>query len=477
MALLSPVYVALIAVAALLFQVCPDRYRNAYLTAVSLSFYSLFSTISAGVMVCFTLLTFVAARKIDEYREHVVARFVLWAAIAVQLAYLVFLKAIPVLGRTRQAGAAARFLAGFGVSYYTFKLIGYLIDVYWARQAPIHDVTRLLAFASFFPQLSAGPIQRAGEFALPETGAEMPRLMATGLRRILLGFVKKIVVADPLGAIVAMIAGNPHDYHNQIWVLCYLYPVQLYADFSALTDIAVGAAALFGVKSPENFALPFFAPSISQYWRRWHMTLTRWLTDYVFTPLRMATRDFGEWGLALSITINMALIGLWHGLNAGFLCFGLVHAGYLIVEARTGRYRRRLYLRYPMLDRLTNIAGPLVVYHLVALALIFFRDGTIAGSMYTIRRFPDGLMHPWTSLNALHHTFGGLRSLYAFAGLIAFCAIDVAALLRSAEWKPWRRVPRFATFPRPLRWAVYYAAIILEVVLYQQSSQFIYVQF
>ena len=131
MALLSPVYVALIAVAALLFQVCPDRYRNAYLTAVSLSFYSLFSTISAGVMVCFTLLTFVAARKIDEYREHVVARFVLWAAIAVQLAYLVFLKAIPVLGRTRQAGAAARFLAGFGVSYYTFKLIGYLIDVYW----------------------------------------------------------------------------------------------------------------------------------------------------------------------------------------------------------------------------------------------------------------------------------------------------------------------------------------------------------
>src|ERR1017187_5858472 len=477
MDLLSPIYIAFIAFAALLFQACPARWRNAYLAAISLAFYSLFSAISALAMVCFTLITFVAARTIDTKRENVVAKFTWWATIAAQLGYLTFLKAVPAIGVKQAPGTVARFLAGFGASYYTFKLIGYLVDVYWAKQAPIREIGGLLAFASFFPQLPAGPIQRASEFALPADGAEMPQLMAIGLRRILLGFVKKMAIADPLGAMVQLIAGNTHEFHSQLWVLYCLYPVQLYADFSALTDIAVGAAALFGVKSPENFALPFFSPNISQYWRRWHMTLTRWLTDYLFTPLRMATRELGNWGLALSLTINMVLIGLWHGFNAGFLIFGLIHAVYLNVDALTGRYRKRLYNAYPALDKLTNAIGPIVVYHLVALALIFFRDGTVAGSVYTIRHLFDGATQPWMSLYTLQHTFGSQRSLYAFLGFAALCAIDITALLRITGWKPLQRVPRFADVPRPLRWSCYYAAIVLAIVLYQQSSQFIYVQF
>jgi alginate O-acetyltransferase complex protein AlgI len=274
-----------------------------------------------------------------------------------------------------------------------------------------------------------------------------------------------------------MIAGDQHAYHSQLWILYYIYPIHLYADFSALTDIAIGAANLFGVRPPENFALPFFAPSISQYWRRWHMTLTRWLTDYVFTPLRMFTRDLGALGLILSLTLNMVLIGLWHGINSGFLCFGLIHAGYLIADAFTANYRLRLYGKYPAAGKLMTLAGPVIVFHLVALAHIFFRDGTVAGSIYTIRHLLDGVAHPFVSLTALGLALGGARSASAIAALMVFWAVEFAFFLRAVEWKPLKRIPRFANLPRPVRWACYYAAIIFAIVVHQQGTQFIYVQF
>src|SRR6202035_465278 len=114
-----------------------------------------------------------------------------------------------------------------------------------------------------------------------------------------------------------------------LWIAFYLFPLQLYADFSGLTDIAIGTGRLFGINGPENFNRPFTATSISDYWRRWHMSLTTWLADYVFMPLRMAARGAGSLGLVFSITVNMVAIGLWHGLTTSYLAFGVVHSAYL----------------------------------------------------------------------------------------------------------------------------------------------------
>ena len=133
--------------------------------------------------------------------------------------------------------------------------------------------------------------------------------------------------------------------------------MQIYFDFASLTDIAIGTAAIFGIRSPENFAYPFFAPSMSQFWRRWHMTLTTWLTDYVFTPLRMTMRNLGKWGLVLSITVTMVLIGLWHGLGIGFLLFGLVHSIYLIADSLSLSLRRRFYRKHPLANSFTSLSG------------------------------------------------------------------------------------------------------------------------
>jgi D-alanyl-lipoteichoic acid acyltransferase DltB (MBOAT superfamily) len=474
--LLSPTYVAFVALAAFFFHICPERWRSPYLAAVSLTFYSFFSVISAAIMLLLTLLTWMVAYHVAENRGARRARFELWAAVGIEASYLAFLKSVPLLQLKHSTGGLTDFLIGFGTSYYTFKLIGYLLDVYWDQQCPL-PFFRLLAITAFFPQLPAGPIQRTGEFRWVEHGTQLPVLMVDGFRRILLGFVKKMAIADQLGAMVAMIAGNPHYFSHQQWLLFYLYPAQLYADFSALTDIAIGAAALFGIKSPENFALPFFAPNITQYWRRWHMTLTRWLTDYVFTPLRMLTRDLGEWGLSLSLTLNMTLIGLWHGFNLGFLLCGLIHACYLIADALSGSLRRRFYRGHRFLDRITDIAGPIIVYHLVALSLVFFRDETVSGSLYTLRHVPVGLVHPMANLSALMYSFGRLQSLCALIALSGFCILEFATLLLTIRLGAGGFRVRFRDLPRPLRWACYCAAIVGTILLHRQSAEFIYVQF
>src|SRR5258708_1088846 len=155
----------------------------------------------------------------------------------------------------------------------------------------------------------------------------------TGVQRILLGFFKKSLVADNLGLLVDFVYSHLHSgSHVPVWAGFYGYPLQMYADFSGLTDISVGIALLLAILRPENFNAPFSAVSPSDYWRRWPITLTLWLTAYVFTPLRMATRNLGEAGLVTSLVVNMVLIGLWHGFRWNFAIFGLVHAVFLAVD-------------------------------------------------------------------------------------------------------------------------------------------------
>jgi alginate O-acetyltransferase complex protein AlgI len=477
MDLLSLNYLVFVLASVAAFQILPARWRPALLSVVSVIFFSLFSPISALVMVGLTFVTYEAAITIETHRGSRTATAVLWVIVLAEIAYLAFFKAVPMIGIQVRSGAVGRFVAGFGVSYYTFKLLSYLIDVYWGRQITVRDFSLLLAAVSFFPQLPAGPIQRVNEFQLPRAGDQVPELMRFGLRRILLGLAKKLLIADSLGGIVALIAGNAHDFQHQLWILFYLYPLQLYADFAALTDLAVGIAALFGIKSPENFHFPFFASTISEYWRGWHMTLTRWLTDYVFTPLRMAMRSLGSVGLVISLTLNMVLIGLWHGFNWGFLIFGLIHAVFLSVDALTRSYREDFYDRHPALDRMSKVYARVVTFHLVAFALVWFRNPTVFESLYQLQHFFSGLAHPIVSLSGLMYHYGRLHSLIAFCGLGLLIGIETAGLLRESSLGAWRKMPSFSALPGVVRWACYYAVIVVIVVLHRQATQFIYVQF
>jgi alginate O-acetyltransferase complex protein AlgI len=477
MNLISLGFAAFVAVAAILYHLCPVRMRPGLLCATSLLFCALNDVASAVALFMMTAVAFHAARRIDAAADEGRRRILLGAAVAILLAHLVLIKLAPPLGWLAERGWLPKALAAFGASFYTLKLTGYLIAVYWRRYPAWVNPFDFGAFATFFPLLPAGPIQRADEYQPATDNSRIAELMIYGLRRILLGLVKKLLVADRLGGLVDYIAGGQPGHANVLWVMAYLFPLQLYADFSALTDIGIGVAAIFGVRAPENFAFPFFASSISEFWRRWHMSLTRWLGDFVFTPLRMATRSLGKFGLALSITVNMALIGMWHAVSFGWLLFGLINAVFLIADALTAQARRRMFKQRPALAWAAAFIGPVLVYHMISFSLVCFRAQTLADIGYFFGHLFDGLNAPIAGLQQLFYSYGRGPCAYDFAALCAFMLLESGLYLRARGWSPLSSLPPFVELPRAARWSMYYVALAGVGIASQQTARFIYVQF
>jgi alginate O-acetyltransferase complex protein AlgI len=478
MDLLSLQYAIYVLVAAACFQACPEKFRPLLLTVASLLIYGFLSPVSAVIFIVVSLAVFCGARMLDRAEWQTSGRRTLTAAVLIApLAYLLLIKVLPILNERGHALSLGKMLQTLGVSYYSFKLTGYVIDVYWRKYPAWKDPIQFLAFVSFFPQLPAGPIQRPDEFELPTDGQKTADLMRLGMRRILLGVVKKTVIADQLGVMIAYIDGLQPQSSNMNWIAACLYALQIYFDFAALTDIAIGTAAIFGISSPENFAYPFFAPSMSQFWRRWHMTLTFWLTDYVFTPLRMATRNWGKAGLIISLTVTMILIGLWHGLGVGFFLFGIVHSIYLVVDALTASARRRFYRNRPLADHITTVVGPFLVFGMFAFSLIFFRASSLSAILYQLKHVGDGLASPLASIRALYYGFGRLRFAEVFFATSVMLLFELGRYMRGQQQKMVMTFPRFSDLPLPLRWAAYYAGIATAAAVHQETFHFIYVHF
>lgn len=457
----SAEFLGYLAVLAVLHAVLPRGWRCALLVAGSYLFYWQSSGWLAVLLFGATMLAFVAAR----------ARSMVLGIAGLLVLVLVLFKLEPLL--------RLNWLVPLGISYYTFKLAGYLIDVHWGAIEPERRVLPFLAYTAFFPQIVGGPIERAQSFLPQVKLAERARLYAVtaGAMRIMLGIFKKCVVADNIGLIVNYVYGNlGPDPGAPVLLGFYGYPLQMYADFSALTDIALGAGMLFGIRSPENFNAPFTAASPSEYWRRWHITLTLWMTDYVFTPLRMAMRNLGNAGLVASLFVNMILIGLWHGFYWTFALFGVLHAVYLSVDALTQKARRRLYRQHPAADRITDWVGPIVTFHLIAVAFVLFR----AGSVSTVGAF---FSHLFCGIGTLSPAFRDVideprRFFLVLAA--ALVTMETADALRRRLWTS--TLP--ASMPRWARWAAFSCTVVLVLVTAallatgsQESSPFLYAIF
>ncbi|MGH3056472.1 MAG: MBOAT family O-acyltransferase, partial [Gaiellaceae bacterium] len=318
-------FIAFLAVVAGAYPLCPMAWRRRYLLAASYAFYCTWSMRFAGVLLVATAVAFLLAQRIATADSETQRQRYLTAGIVLLLLPLAAFKYLSSLsGILAEVGGgpwlsrvvSANFIGAVGISYYTLKLISYVIDVYWERIEPCKDFSTLATYAAFFPQILSGPIQRAGSLMsqLVTLSPATPAMVSSGLRLMLFGFFKKLVVADRLGVPVDQVFDHPAAFSGLVPVIAsYLFALQLYADFSGVTDIAIGTARLFGIESPPNFDAPFYAENIQDFWRRWHMTLTSWIGDYIFTPLRMGLRGWGQAGLVASLAINMVAIGVWHG--------------------------------------------------------------------------------------------------------------------------------------------------------------------
>ncbi len=471
---LSIQFAFFLAAAVLGYYLCPERWRPAWLLVASYAFYCFWSPLAAVGILGATVVTFCIGLLIGRIKKNSgladSGRRLMAAGVALLLTYLTFYKAAgPLSHLLSQEGKldwwteflARNSLLPLGISYYSFKLISYLVDVYWEKIPAETDLVDFATYVAFFPQIVAGPIQRSGDFLAqirkPSISEEM---LVSGLRRMLLGCFKKTVIADNLALLVNLAYTHSAPSSASTLVAFYIFPLQLYMDFSALTDIAVGTARLFGIQSPENFNAPFSASSISQYWRRWHMSLTTWLLDYVFLPLRMATRRAGNWGLAFSLIVNMVLIGLWHGLSWTFAVFGFLHGCFLLVDALTAKTRASFFKMHADWVGPGDWVGRIFTFHLVAFAMVFFRAESLTQAFdFLARLSANGL---WAS---------GLLDKEAIYGLAGLALLTLGLTVKKQRGSSRLLSPVWA------RWAFYYAVIAIIAKYGRNADGFIYFKF
>lgn len=263
-----------------------------------------------------------------------------------------------------------------GISFYTFQTLSYTIDIYWKKLKPESDFMVFATYVAFFPKLLAGPIVGAADL-LPQfklnrriTSAHISK----GMFLVVLGYFKKIVVANSLAPLVNDAFANPLNYSSLNMTICVVfYAFQIYCDFSGYSDIAIGLAKMMGYNFPKNFNLPYLARNLSDFWKRWHITLSSWLKDYLYIPL--GGNRMGDLSTQRNLLVTMLLGGLWHGANMTFVVWGLLHGSFLIIKKilRPASNLLDKFLPKPLF----NFFGIIITFVLVNIAWIFFRSPTI----------------------------------------------------------------------------------------------------
>jgi D-alanyl-lipoteichoic acid acyltransferase DltB (MBOAT superfamily) len=366
--------------------ILPSRGRVVLLLGASLVFYALFSLPCLILLLGLCVVNYAAARLLGADSPAGRRTLVFAITVLLDLAVLIGFKYLPSLaawwpahgGGPGPAGGVLRILVPLGLSYFTFQMVACVTDAYRGTWQPEGGFREFALFGLFFPQITSGPIPRAGSL-LPQLragGAPTASDRLAGLRLIALGFFKKFVIASRLSEYVTDIFNQPPAGNCVPSLLAAAFNVmQLYADFSGYVDIAIGSARFLGIRLDPNFDHPFSATSVIDFWRRWHMTLSFWLRDYLFMPLVIRLRDWGKLGMAAVTIFTFAICGIWHGPTMTFLLFGLSQGIAMAIELLTKSWRTRKLRPLPawLVDRLGN-AWVLVFF---TLSQIMFRSANL----------------------------------------------------------------------------------------------------
>jgi D-alanyl-lipoteichoic acid acyltransferase DltB (MBOAT superfamily) len=333
----------------------------------------------------------------------------------------------------------------------------------------------------FFPQLVAGPIERP-QHLLPQLNLAHEfdvHKARRGIERILWGFFKKLVIADQIGVIInPMFLNLPSDGPSLI-VLMALFTYQLYCDFSGYSDIAIGAAMVLGIELTENFNRPFSSTSVAQFWRRWHISLSNWLRDYLYYPLALGWGKISRLRLYSSLFITFVLIGLWHGANWTFVVMGALHGFYLVFGSLTEKIRRRLadFIGLNRLPRLRQVMQVLMVFVLVSVSFIFFRSESLSQAWYIVSHSSANLVDIFNYDYIRHSLFRGSGLWKGKLIILVFLSIVFMELMQYYREK----TGKFSILDDNAKWLRYswYYALVLIILCfgYVGSQTFIYFQF
>jgi len=468
----------------------PPRWRWALLLGASYFFYMCSVPAYALLLLGSTVIDYVAALRMAAAGSHRHKKMWLAVSLLANLGllfsfkyYNFFAASIESLGLWTGLGLhfpLSGLILPVGISFYTFQTLSYSIDVYRGTLQPERHFGRYALYVSFFPQLVAGPIERAASL-LPQFRRHHDfdaERVASGLRQMTWGLFKKVVIADNLAVLANTAYNDPQGLAGvHLAIATVFFAFQIYCDFSGYSDIAIGAARVLGFGLMTNFNQPYTARSVSEFWSRWHISLSTWFRDYVYIPLGGSRVSVQRWQINLIIVFLVS--GLWHGAKWTFVIWGALHACYMVASPATKPWRAQLAraLRLDRVPRLQSVLQRLAVFGLVCMAWVFFRANSVNDAFYILGRLPSG----WDQLlqaGALSWICLPLRiaptDLVFGFGLIALLLTAEAMFkVRGGHWGR-----EIAVRFWPVRWAVY-GLLLLSIINLgtPKPAPFIYFQF
>lgn len=448
--------------------------QNVLLLLSSYFFYGLWDWRFLALLLASSLIDYGAALKIYHSNNKKIQLTFLWISLIWNLGVLFTFKYfgffvdsfMSSFYENLQGNDAVfwKFIIPVGLSFYTFQTMSYSIDVYKKTIKPTNNLIQFLCFVSFFPQLVAGPIERAKSLL---TQFEKKRIFhyknaKEGLRQILWGLFKKMVVADNVAIAVNTIYENPDNFGSlSLLYATTLFFFQIYCDFSGYSDVAIGTAKLFGFKLSKNFNIPYLAKTVVNYWQRWHITLTKWFTDYVYIPFVKNTNR-GYLANTIALFITMTLIGFWHGARWTFVIFGLIQAVFIALERLRFASKNKTYSLAMALNKAPLAVNFLYTSTIILGSSVFFRAEDVTSAINIFKRF-----------------FSFIPS-DNFSFIIGFKIMVIPLLLISEILTREKAYPLFQIeqyISRPVRWILYYIIIFMIIRYAGPKEQFIYFQF
>jgi D-alanyl-lipoteichoic acid acyltransferase DltB (MBOAT superfamily) len=480
MSFVSPEFLVFFVVAVAAYFATPFKYRWVFLLAASYFFYIYWNTRLIFLILASTIIDYGVARFIAATPPEQRRRRTLWLLLSLvsNLGILFTFKyynffvfsandTLMALGFD-SALEELNVLLPVGISFYTFQSLSYTIDVYRGDHDAEKHFGIFALYIAFFPQLVAGPIERASNMLAQfreQHDFDYERVVI-GLRIALWGFFKKVVIADRLAPYVNSVYNDVDEHSGVVLIIATIFfAIQIYCDFSGYSDIAIGTAKVMGFNLMENFRQPYLATSVREFWGRWHISLSTWFRDYLYIPLGGNRLGFSR--MLINLMIVFVVSGLWHGANWTFVVWGALHGLYIVYERIWVRWEGR-----PRSPVIVRWAGTTL---LVLIAWVFFRANNMGDAVYVLREslnFSEGFAQVYAPFAS-----GTLDAELSF--ILAWAAIGALAIFDFVDNRV-SLLPRLNRIPAPLRWATYYVLIVviyLSLVFGSVVEDFIYFQF
>lgn len=482
-------YLFFLPIVLVLFFIVPQKIKWIVLLIASYYFYMSWNPKYIILLLFFTIFNYYIALRIDKNNEKTKRKRLLIISVVTNLSMLfifkylnffvenvnILLNALNIQNKRH----IINIILPMGISFYTFQTLSYVIDVYNKKINAEKNIGIFALYVSFFPQLVAGPIERSSSL-LPQFYKKHKfdyDNVTNGLKIMAWGFFKKIVIADRIAVMVNVVYNNPQKYTGLPLILAtFAFGIQIYCDFSGYSDIAIGTAKIMGFNLMQNFNRPYFSKSISEFWRRWHISLSSWLRDYVYIPLGGSRVSKNRTYLNLFITFLIS--GIWHGANWTFISWGALHGIYLVLGKVLKPAKDKL-VKIIKLDRLPAIhkfISIILTNLLVMFAWIFFRANSMNDAIYIIKNLFVNLKFALIPSYVISTIFNlGLNNvdtvIIVFSVLIL---IIVSIIERKESWIS--QLQRKSIF---FRFSVYYVLIMYLIffMYYSGNSKFIYFQF